>query len=1102
MLRVIQSTASRVRLREVLAFLDRYPPSVEILVIGASRGAADDLARTAAMRHGATFGHHRFSCTQFAARVAAGALAHGGLAPLTMLGSEAVAAGAAFEARTRNALAHFKPVAHTPGFPRALARTLIELRLAGVEPDQLRPLAQGGSDLADLLARFDEQVRSASAADRAALFRAAAGALRATPMPWSGHPVVLLDVPIESAAEGELVAALVAVSSAALATVPAGDAVTLDALRALGADPEQVTEQDDTSDLPCLRRFLFEAEGPAPRTLAGDLRYFSAPGEGRECVELARCVMREARAGVAFDEMAILLRSPESYVGLLEPALRRAGIPAWFDRGTRRPDPVGRAFLALLACRIEGLSAIRFAEYLSLGQVPRLDQGIEGSQSGDSVGPVGFTVSDEMLQALARLGPPDEEEDEPKVISEGEKELRRAGSDAAVVGGALRAPWKWEELLVESAVIGGRERWIRRLDGLEAEYRLKLGELRRTDPESTRIEGSERDLVNLGHLRRFALPTIEMLADWDDSAPWGEWLRRFEALVPRVLRHPERVLRVFAGLRPMSAIGPVTLDEVRDVLVERLLTLPVDPPAHRHGRVFIGTPHQARGRAFRIVFVPGLAERMFPRKLREDPMLLDELRARLNEKSRELVVQDDRTLQERLLLRLVVGAATDRLYISYPRLELAESRPRVPSFYLLDIMRAATGTVPNHGDLERAAAVASAAALGWPAPPDPAHAIDDLEHDLSVLRPLLHARDRATARGQAQYLLTLNSALRRAVVARWSRAQQRWTIADGIVKVSDGTRAALEKNRLGSRPYSVSALQRFVACPYQFLLGAVHRLEPREQPGPLQRMDPLVRGSFFHRVQADFLRALETEGALPVTRETHTHARKTLDRTIARVADEYREDLAPAIDRVWRDEITTISTDLRIWLARMVDEAEWVPWRFEFAFGLDQAGRDPRSVRDPVLIDGRFILRGSVDLLEEHRDGSCLRVTDHKTGKDHSTLQLVIGGGAMLQPVIYGLAVEEATKRPTKQGRLYYCTTAGGFHSHAIELSEAHRRAGLEALEIIDRAVEFGFLPAAPAVRACEWCDFRPICGPNEEQRVGRKAVEKLSDLQYLRRQP
>ena len=72
--------------------------------------------------------------------------------------------------------------------------------------------------------------------------------------------------------------------------------------------------------------------------------------------------------------MAVLLRAPQLYGSLLESALRRAGVPAWFARATSRPDPAGRAFLALLDCALENLSARRFAEYLSLAQVPNLDE--------------------------------------------------------------------------------------------------------------------------------------------------------------------------------------------------------------------------------------------------------------------------------------------------------------------------------------------------------------------------------------------------------------------------------------------------------------------------------------------------------------------------------------------------------------------------------------------------------------------------------------------------------------------------------------------------------------------------------------------------------
>ena len=154
----------------------------------------------------------------------------------------------------------------------------------------------------------------------------------------------------------------------------------------------------------------------------------------------------------------------------------------------------------------------------------------------------------------------------------------------------------------------------------------------------------------------------------------------------------------------MAGVGPVPLAEVQDVLAERLTQLQKEPPPRRYGRVFVGGPEHVRGRTFDVVFVPGLAERIFPQKQRQDPLLLDDHRRTLNGGSRVssrapaslgLPVLDDRGAEERLLLRLAVGAATRRLYLSYPRLQLGESRPRVPSFYALDLERARTGRVPD-----------------------------------------------------------------------------------------------------------------------------------------------------------------------------------------------------------------------------------------------------------------------------------------------------------------------------------------------------------------------------------------------------------------------
>ena len=71
---------------------------------------------------------------------------------------------------------------------------------------------------------------------------------------------------------------------------------------------------------------------------------FSAPGESRECVEIARRVLALARNEIPLDRIAVLLRSLEGYRAHLEEAFARAGIPAHFARGAVRPDAAGRAF--------------------------------------------------------------------------------------------------------------------------------------------------------------------------------------------------------------------------------------------------------------------------------------------------------------------------------------------------------------------------------------------------------------------------------------------------------------------------------------------------------------------------------------------------------------------------------------------------------------------------------------------------------------------------------------------------------------------------------------------------------------------------------------
>ena len=119
-----------------------------------------------------------------------------------------------------------------------------------------------------------------------------------------------------------------------------------------------------------------------------------------------------------------------------------------------------------------------------------------------------------------------------------------------------------------------------------------------------------------------------------------------------------------------------------------------------------------------------------------------------------------------------------------------------------------------------------------------------------MLRRLLDERDPDAVKGHAHYLLKLNECLRRSVIDRWAHGARRWSPNDGLTRVSPFTKDALAARRLTRRAYSLSALQRFSACPYQFVLSAFYRLEPFDIPEPLQRMWALTMSSAFSTAAA------------------------------------------------------------------------------------------------------------------------------------------------------------------------------------------------------------------------------------------------------------
>ena len=955
---------------------------------------------------------------QAASELARSAMAERGLAPLSSLGREAVAARVTQTALAQSELAYFHPVAALPGFARALARTLVELRLARVSPEQLASTGKPTGDLATLLERYQAELAERSLVDLPGLLALATEAAISGAHPWVGLPLARLDADLESRAHREFFASLAARAREVLQAE-------------LGAGPGSSAAA--TSSLEHLRQFLFSATPIRFTKKDHCFEFFSAPGEGLESVEIARRIIRLAREGIAFDQVAILLRNPDRYQPMIEDALRRAGIPAWFSRGTARPHPSGRAFLALLLCAGERLSASRFAEYLSLGQVPETPEA-----------PKWVAPEDELL------GPLENEVADPPVEAD------------------RPTPWRWERLLVEASVIGGgKHRWERRLNGLEAEFVLQ-----------------EKPLDQIQNLKKLALPLIGLLDALPKTANWSVWLEQLAELARLSLRDPDPVLSVLAELAPMGDVGPVGLDEVAEVLSERLRFLRREPPAQRWGCVFVGSIDEARGREFGVVFLPGLAEGLFPQRMLEDPLLLDELREAV---SAALPLRKQRVSDERMRLHLAVAAARDRLIVSYPRMEVAEARPRVPSFYALELPRAVEGSLPELKAFEDRARDAAPARLNWPAPKEASDAIDDAEYDLVAI---------AGARnfpGGVHYLVEANPHVARSLRARWSRWNHKWRPADGLVTDNAAALDALNAQRLTARAWSPSALENFAVCPYKFALHGIYRLRPRDESEQLQQMDPLTRGALFHEIQFELFQDLQGAGLLPVNEDRLPEALKRADDVLDRVAATYQEKLAPAIPRVWKSEIEDLRTDLRGWLQHVGrNDDDWEPVKFELAFG------DP-----PLALAESVNLRGRIDLVEKHVARDAFRVTDHKTGKPPDTIPRWVGGGRSLQPLLYGLAAEQLLGSAVEAGRLLYATQRGGYTPVEIKLDDRARLFLQKLLGDIDASIESGFLPPAPATDACKMCDYRIVCGPYEERRLGKKdrhdvRLEPLTEIRGM----
>jgi RecB family exonuclease len=762
------------------------------------------------------------------------------------------------------------------------------------------------------------------------------------------------------------------------------------------------------------------AGAPAPR-----IERFEAIGAEAEMRELARRVRALLDGGTRPEGIGVVARDLSPYTLPLRRAFRRLGIPFSGVGARAALLPAGRGVRA-------------FLELLRRGEeVP----------------------SDRWLDAVASIAPP----------ATGAR--RRLGSLLvdlrlafyALGAGRLRdvAELQIDAFLVEGAyplpIRQGLRSPAAREGGEEGDEAEAYAARRRVDGELIRAAV------------RTAGRVLDRFAGWPDEARAGQHFRRLRSLLTQDLGWSpgsELAAPILAAIAELEREIPDKIafgrGDLRLLLTRALAGAGQDALGGAGGGVQVLTVTEARGRTFEHLFVPGLNRDLFPRLVREDPLLPDELRRVLRRVLPDMPVKSGGFDEERYLFAQLL-AASPAVTLSW-QLADADGRPLSPS----PLLRGAR-------EAEKAPPVWSLRGGAF-RPADEQAVLAALHGPRQGFGPILAVALEEAGGERARDL----AAIRLAVLDEM----------DPDLRTPEG-RAV--RSRLG--PYFgflgalgqgpdprhmdlyVTHLEALAACPWQLFLGRLLRLEPTPDPlAALPGADALLLGNLVHKVLERIVNSQEGPGVRAIPWPSEADLDRLLREEAARLLAAEGITL-PGLAHALADRVRP-----------MLDSARRVDWRDPEAIVpvLRAEANEALEVRDAA---GRSrTLRFRADRVDLAADG--LRFTDYKTGKPISTARKPdarrkhfldrVKAGTHLQAVAYLLAAGSEPAlgrylylRPDVEERDFAVTALDRDFTEAFEAATAAALAAWDAGSFFPRVVDPAGRDEPPR---CSWCAVAEAC--------------------------
>jgi len=797
-----------------------------------------------------------------------------------------------------------------------------------------------------------------------------------------------------------------------------------------GEEPQQLP--DATDDRPALDALYDEAARPEP---APEGRFLFAHGRGAlaEIKWSLRQALAAVDAGCPPSEIAIVARSLTPYATAIAEAFDDDPVP-WTSslRMPLRREPLVRDFLLLLRVIEEDFPRRAAVELL----------------------------------------------DSPRI------------SWTSLFPGAAPPPVGSMDLWSRKArLLGGLDEWSQALPAWAGQSHVRSDA---TDEERERADRQARER------EREARGTVELLRRLtdrlrpDEKRGWSEHAQRVESVLDSLFGDPDeaRAVAAVAALREILTelaelefvLGDeraVSFGALRIVLEQAVDESETTPRRADDGGIRVLDAMQARGLTFRHLFLVGVNAGGFPGPPREDPILHDELREKLRERAKRPVpIKSEGSHEERTLLGLMLGAASESTHVSWQRADEA-GKSKTPSLALREVARIALGS-PRIDELVATARHLRSHPLQW---------LQTLADEAGLISPSEERLLSALAGTGQTHLSELSDRFgEMARGLRMLQATQSFTAVDGSYDARLDGLPPLEQ-------ISVSDLEGLGRCPLQFFFGKVLRVSEVEEEVSLFGVSSRDLGSQVHNALDRLYSTLAAEGHLdgPVE-EAQRRARAWLD--------QHRDSLIGELVQRIGQRIPVLSRQLkRNWNAavvRFVDhdlrriiEEKWKLVDLEETVTRDIDFGDGRKLR----IRGRFDRRLGLD--------ERILVGDYKTSGNlthRRDAKEMLRGQTLQVPLYAMLAGEKAEVQLLGVGPDFdpaeeVATPA--FSGFGKENQTAGFRETLR--ELIDLRSRACF-PIRKHDKVCGWCAYREACRathpPTEERELHSRDGELLRLLQ------